>query len=42
VKLVQQEEIRYARSYALSIEKDDEFEHVLSVLKRVGELVVNA
>ena len=41
VKLVREEEIKYARSYALSIEKDDEFEQVLSVLKRVGELVVN-
>ncbi|MEO0842424.1 MAG: type I restriction endonuclease [Cyanobacteria bacterium J06643_5] len=40
VKLVKQEEIKYARSYALSIEKDDEFEQVLTVLKRVGELVV--
>ncbi|MGB3638457.1 MAG: type I restriction endonuclease subunit R [Rivularia sp. (in: cyanobacteria)] len=41
VKLVQQEEIKYSRSYALSIEKDDEFEQVLSVLKRLGELVVD-
>ncbi len=41
VKLVQQEEIKYARSYALSIEKDGEFQQVFSVLKRVGELVVN-
>ena len=40
VKLVREEEIKYARSYALSIEKDDEFQQVLSVLKRVGELVV--
>ncbi|MGB6296731.1 MAG: type I restriction endonuclease [Rivularia sp. (in: cyanobacteria)] len=41
VKLVKQEEIKYSRSYALSIEKDDEFEQVLSVLKRLGELVGN-
>lgn len=41
VKLLKQEEIKYARSYALSIEKDDEFEQVLSVLKRIGELVVD-
>ena len=41
VKLVREEEIKYARSYALSIEKDGEFEQVLSVLKRFGELVVN-
>ncbi|WP_414620720.1 type I restriction endonuclease subunit R [Calothrix sp. CCY 0018] len=40
VKLVKQEEIKYARSYALSIEKDGEFEQVLSVLKRVAELVI--
>ncbi len=39
VKLVR-EEIKYARSYALSIEKDDEFQQVLTVLKRVGELIV--
>ncbi|MEO1433804.1 MAG: type I restriction endonuclease subunit R [Cyanobacteria bacterium J06633_8] len=41
VKLMKQEEIQYARSYALSIEKDDEFEQVLSVLKRIGGLVIN-
>ena len=41
IKLVQQEGIKYSRSYALSIEKDGEFEQVLSVLKRIGELVVN-
>lgn len=41
VKLLKQEEIKYARSYALSIEKDDEFEQVLTVLKRVGELIVD-
>ena len=40
MKLVKQEEIKYARSYALSIEKDGEFEQVLSVLKRVGELII--
>ncbi len=41
VKLMQEEQKKYARSYALSIEKDNDFEQVLSVLKRVGELVVN-
>lgn len=41
VKLLRKEQITYARSYALSIEKDSEFEQVLSVLKRVGELIVN-
>ena len=35
------EEIKYARSYELSIEKDDEFQQVLNVLKQVGELVIN-
>lgn len=40
VKLLREEQITYARSYALSIEKDSEFEQVLSVLKRVGELIV--
>jgi len=40
VKLVQEEQKKYARSYALSIEKDDEFEQVLSVLKRIGELII--
>lgn len=41
VKLVREEQLKYARSYALSIEKDNEFEQILSVLKRIGELVVN-
>jgi len=40
VKLLREEQITYARSYALSIEKDSEFEQVLSVFKRVGELIV--
>ncbi len=41
VKLVREEQLKYARSYALSIEKDSEFEQVLSALKRVGELLLN-
>ncbi|MDY6898908.1 MAG: type I restriction endonuclease subunit R [Cyanobacteriota bacterium] len=41
IKLIREEQLKYARSYALSIEKDDEFEQVLSVLKRVGGLIVN-
>lgn len=41
IKLVKYEQLKYARSYALSIEKDDEFEQVFSVLKRVGGLVAN-
>ncbi|MGD1912168.1 MAG: type I restriction endonuclease [Rivularia sp. (in: cyanobacteria)] len=41
VKLVQEDKIKYARSYALSIEKDDEFEQVLKILKLFGELVIN-
>lgn len=40
VKLVQQEEPKYARSYALSIERDAEFKQVLSVLKRIGQLIL--
>ncbi len=41
VKLMQEEQNKYARSYALLIEKDDEFQQVLSVLKRVSGLVAN-
>jgi hypothetical protein len=40
VKLVQQEKPKYARSYALSIERDPEFQQVLSVLKRIGQLIL--
>ncbi|MDZ8221666.1 MULTISPECIES: type I restriction endonuclease subunit R [unclassified Nostoc] len=40
VKLIQQEHPWYARSYALSIERDSELHQVLSVLKRLGELIV--
>jgi len=40
VKLVQQEKPKYARSYALSIERDTEFQQVLSVLKRISELIL--
>lgn len=40
VKLVQQEKPKYARSYALSIERDIEFQQVLSVLKRIGQLIL--
>ncbi|MEH2437544.1 MAG: type I restriction endonuclease subunit R [Nostoc sp.] len=40
VKLIQQEYPWYARSYALSIERDSELHQVLSVLKRLGELIV--
>ncbi|MEM9924558.1 MAG: type I restriction endonuclease [Cyanobacteria bacterium P01_D01_bin.50] len=41
VKLVREDKIKYARSYALSIEKDDEFQQVLRILKLFGELVIN-
>jgi predicted type IV restriction endonuclease len=41
VKLVQQEKANYARSDALSIEKDHELQQVLSVLKRFSELIVS-
>jgi predicted type IV restriction endonuclease len=40
VKLVQQEKPQYARSYTLSIERDAEFQQVLSVLKGIGQLVL--
>lgn len=40
VKLIQQEHLWYARSYALSIERDFEIHQVLSILKRLGELIV--
>ncbi|MDJ0797578.1 MAG: type I restriction endonuclease subunit R [Calothrix sp. MO_167.B12] len=40
VKLVQQEKPKYARSYALSIEQDTEFQQVLSVLKRISQLIL--
>jgi predicted type IV restriction endonuclease len=40
VKLVQQEKPKYARSYALSIERDTEFQQVLSVLKHISRLIL--
>ncbi|QLE59075.1 type I restriction endonuclease [Nostoc sp. TCL26-01] len=40
VKLVQQEQPKYSRSYALSIERDEEFQQVLSVLKRISQLIL--
>jgi predicted type IV restriction endonuclease len=40
VKLVHQEKPKYARSYALSIERDTELQQVLSALKRVGQLIL--
>ncbi|MEH1897533.1 MAG: hypothetical protein V7K94_19950 [Nostoc sp.] len=40
VKLVQQEKPKYARSYPLSIERDAEFQQVLSALKRIGQLIL--
>lgn len=39
VKLVQQERPKYARSFALSTEREDELQQVLSVLKHFGELL---
>lgn len=41
VKLVKQEKPKYARSYALSIEKENELQQVLSILKRLSELIVS-
>ncbi|MBO3459598.1 type I restriction endonuclease subunit R [Aetokthonos hydrillicola Thurmond2011] len=40
VKLVQQEKPKYGRSYALSIERNTEFQQVLSVLKRISQLIL--
>jgi len=40
VKLIQQEQPKYARSYALSIERDSELHQVVSILKRIGELII--
>jgi len=40
VKLIQQEKPKYARSYALSIERDTEIQQVLSVLKRISQLIL--
>jgi len=40
VKLIQQEQPQYTRSYALSIERDSELYQVLGILKRVGELII--
>ncbi|MBA3921275.1 MAG: type I restriction endonuclease subunit R [Nostocaceae cyanobacterium] len=40
LKLVQQEKPKYARSYALSIERDAELQQVLSVLKRISQLIL--
>ncbi|MFN6461695.1 MAG: hypothetical protein RMZ41_007575 [Nostoc sp. DedVER02] len=40
VKLVKQEKPKYARSYALSIERDAEFQQVLGVLKRISQLIL--
>ncbi|MEH1854861.1 MAG: type I restriction endonuclease subunit R [Nostoc sp.] len=40
VKLIQQEHPWYARSDALSIERDSELHQVLTILKRLGQLIV--
>jgi predicted type IV restriction endonuclease len=40
IKLVQQEKPEYARSYALSIERDTELQQVLNVLKCIGQLIL--
>jgi hypothetical protein len=39
IKLIQQEHPWYLRSDALSIERDSELHQVLSILKRLGELI---
>lgn len=40
VKLVQQDMTQYARSYALSMEREHELEQVLGSLKRIGQLLI--
>lgn len=40
IKLIKQQQPKYARSYALSIERDSELQQVLSILKRFSELIV--
>lgn len=40
IKLINQKQPKYARSYALSIEKDSELQQVLSILKRLSQLIV--
>jgi hypothetical protein len=40
IKLIKQNQPQYARSYALSIEREDELYQVLSVLKRLSQLVI--
>lgn len=40
IKVIQQNQLQYARSYALSIEREDELYQFLSVLKRLGQLVI--
>lgn len=39
LKLIHQEKPQYIRSYALSIERDNELQHILSILKHVGQLI---
>ncbi|BAZ14763.1 hypothetical protein NIES4071_66070 [Calothrix sp. NIES-4071] len=40
IKLINQGQPKYARSYALSIEKESELQQVLSILKRLSELII--
>lgn len=39
LKLIHQEKPQYSRSYSLSIERSEELEQVLSILKRLGQLI---
>ncbi len=41
IKFIKQQQPKYARSYALSIEKESELQQVLSVLKRLSQLIVS-
>ena len=41
VKLIQGKIPEYSRSYALSIERENELEQVLSALKNIGQIIIN-
>ena len=41
VKVIQGKIPQYSRSYALSIERENELEQVLSVLKNIGQIMIN-
>ncbi|EAW37704.1 type I restriction endonuclease [Lyngbya sp. PCC 8106] len=42
VKLVKTEPPQYGRSYALSIERENELEQVLATLKKISKILINS